>query len=153
MAEEPAQRARLRRSTWRRLRRPTTGIEFEPIYECTGSQELGYKMKPAAAARTTRSPVPESLGFGENWKGRHPSFPWQDVIAAREVASYGRQLGSRMEGELRTTVRGVLHDTVPTGPPARTPPHNLKGESAAWVDEKLEEEVRRGQLGVREQPL
>ena len=50
------------------------------------------------------------------------------------------------DGAPRATVRWVLRDTVPTGPPARLPPHNLKGESAAWVDEKLEEEVRRGQL-------
>jgi hypothetical protein len=38
--------------------------------------------------------------------------------------------------------RWVLRDTAPTGPPVKVPPHNLKGESAAWVDEKLEEEVR-----------
>ena len=51
-----------------------------------------------------------------------------------------------IEGTPRTTVRGVAHDTVPTGPPVRTPPHNLKGEAAQWVDDKLEEEVKRGQL-------
>ncbi len=28
----------------------------------------------------------------------------------------------------------------------KLPPHNLKGEAAQWVDEKLENEVRRGQL-------
>ena len=35
---------------------------------------------------------------------------------------------------------------MPTGPPISQQPHNLKGEAAAWVDEKLEEEVQRGQL-------
>ena len=51
-----------------------------------------------------------------------------------------------MEGSPRTTVRFVQHDTVPVGPPVKLPPHNLKGEAAQWVDEKLEDEVRRGQL-------
>ena len=46
----------------------------------------------------------------------------------------------------RTTVRKVMHDCIPTGPPVRTPPHNLKGESAQWVDDQLEDEVKRGQL-------
>ncbi len=40
----------------------------------------------------------------------------------------------------------LQHDTIPTGPPVKLPPHNLKGEAAAWVDEKLAEEVARGQL-------
>ena len=38
------------------------------------------------------------------------------------------------------------HDTVPTGPPAKVPPHNLKGEAAEWIENKLQEEVARGQL-------
>jgi len=40
----------------------------------------------------------------------------------------------------------VQHDTIPTGPPVMSPPHNLKGEAAQWVDEALEKEVQRGQL-------
>ena len=51
-----------------------------------------------------------------------------------------------LEGSPRTTVRNVAHDCVPTGPPVSLQPHSLKGESAAWVDERLEEEVARGQL-------
>ena len=35
---------------------------------------------------------------------------------------------------------------MPTGPPIKVPPHNLKGEAAEWVDNKLQEEVARGQL-------
>ena len=41
---------------------------------------------------------------------------------------------------------------VPTGPPVSLQPHSLKGESAAWVDERLEEEVARGQLVRLGQP-
>ena len=39
-----------------------------------------------------------------------------------------------------------MHDTRPTGPPVRTPPHNLKAEDAQFVDDKLMEEVQTGQL-------
>ena len=46
----------------------------------------------------------------------------------------------------RTTLRHLLHDTIPTGPPVRTPPHHLKGEEAAWVDDQLQAEVKSGQL-------
>ena len=31
-----------------------------------------------------------------------------------------------VEGSPRTTVRYFQHDTIPTGPPCRLPPHNLK---------------------------
>ena len=51
-----------------------------------------------------------------------------------------------IEGTPRTTVRFFLHDTIPTGPPVRLPPHNLKGEAAQWVDEKLQDEIDRGQM-------
>ena len=43
-------------------------------------------------------------------------------------------------------MRNVAHDTIPTGPPVSLQPHHLKGEAAAWVDERLEEECQRGQL-------
>ena len=42
-----------------------------------------------------------------------------------------------VEDTPRTTLRHLLHDTIPTGPPCRTPPHNLKGEEAEWVDQQL----------------
>ena len=85
------------------------------------------------------------MGFGEDWKARRPDLSEGDLAAAREVMR--RKAGDVwVEGALRTDERRVLRDTVPAGPPIRLPPHNLKGESANWVDEKLEEEVRRGQL-------
>ena len=48
-------------------------------------------------------------------------------------------------GTPRTTVLYFMHDVIPTGPPCRLPPHNLKGAEAQWVDDKLQEEVDRGQ--------
>eukprot|EP00959_Pyramimonas_sp_CCMP1952_P097026 2028145-Pyramimonas_sp.AAC.1 len=51
-----------------------------------------------------------------------------------------------IEGIPRTTLLHLMHDTRPTGPPARTPPHDLKAEDAQFVDEKLMEEVQTGQL-------
>merc|ERR1712016_422051 len=69
------------------------------------------------------------------------------LILSRRARCCGARLEPfGVEGASRTTVRFVQHDTVPTGPPVRLPPHNLRGEAAEWIDAKLEEEVKRGQL-------
>merc|ERR1711884_588005 len=69
----------------------------------------------------------------------------EDIAALREVIS--RKAGAFwIEGTPRTTLRYLLHDTIPTGPPCRTPPHRLKGEEAEWVDAQLQADVQRGQL-------
>ena len=89
--------------------------------------------------------VLEGLGYGREWKAKRPDLSDAAVEAIREVLA--RKAGAFwLEGSPRTTVRFVQHDTVPVGPPVKLPPHNLKGEAAQWVDEKLEDEVRRGQL-------
>ena len=93
-------------------------------------------------AEAYRQKVVEGLGFGTDAKEKRPYMSADDLAACREVLA-------RKSGGFwlpRTTVRNVLHDCVPTGPPVSSQPHHLKGESAAWVDEKLEEEVQRGQL-------
>ncbi len=59
-------------------------------------------------------------------------------VNARKAAVYW------VEGTPRTTVRFMKHDTIPTGPPIKVPPHNLKGEAAQWVDDALEAEHKRG---------
>ena len=59
-------------------------------------------------------------------------------VNARKAAVYW------VEGTPRTTVRFMKHDTIPTGPPIKVPPHNLKGESAQWIDDALEAEHKRG---------
>ena len=92
-----------------------------------------------------RQQVVKELGFGDDWKERKPYLSEADVAACREVVER-KAGGFWLEGSPRTTVRNVLHDCVPSGPPVSSQPHNLKGEAASWVDEKLEEEVRRGQL-------
>ena len=87
----------------------------------------------------------EGLGFGKDWRERHPELSEHDVAAAREVFAR-KAAGMWLDGTPRTTVRHVQHDTIPTGPPSRVPPHNLRGEPAEWIDQKLEDEVQRGQL-------
>ena len=62
------------------------------------------------------------------------------AVLRRKVAAFW------LEGSLRITVRNLMYDTIPTGPPVRNPPHHLKGEEAEWVDKKLQDEVDRGQL-------
>jgi hypothetical protein len=67
------------------------------------------------------------------------------MAACRDVI--GRKAGAFwIEGEPRTALRYLLHDTIPTGPPCRTPPHRLKGEEADWVDGQLQQDVLNGHL-------
>ena len=87
----------------------------------------------------------DELGFGAGFRTKRPNMTEADVAACREVVSR-KAGGFWLEDSPRTTVRNVLHDCVPTGPPVSSQPHNLKGEAASWVDSKLEEEVQRGQL-------
>ena len=71
------------------------------------------------AADEYKDRVVGELGFGEDWKTRHPDLTEADAAAAREVLR--RKAGAFwIEGTPRTTVRFVQHDTVPTGPPVRT---------------------------------
>ena len=87
--------------------------------------------------------VVEGLGFGrgETRKGLTEA----DMEACRRVLR--RKAGAFwIEGSPRTALRYLLHDTIPTGPPCRTPPHRLKGEEADWVDDQLQSEVISGQL-------
>eukprot|EP00969_Alexandrium_andersonii_P196988 8703242-Alexandrium_andersonii.AAC.1 len=79
------------------------------------------------------------------WRERRPELTEHDLAAATEVL-HRKAAAFWLEGTPRTTVRFVQHDTVPTGPPVKVPPHNLKGEAADWVDQKLQDEVARGQL-------
>ena len=92
-----------------------------------------------------RQQVVAGLGFGADAGEKRPAMNPDDLAARREVLAR-KAGGFWVEGSPRTTVRNVMHDCVPIGPPVSQQPHNLKGEAAAWVDEKLEEEVQRGQL-------
>ena len=90
-----------------------------------------------------RKEVLEGLGFGEG--ATREGLTEADMAACREVIS--RKAGAFwIEGKHRTTLRYLLHDTIPTGPPCRTPPHRLKGEEAEGVDAQLQADVQRGQL-------
>ena len=90
-----------------------------------------------------RKKVLDGLGFGEGQT--RPDLTEEDMRACREVLT--RNAGAFwLEGEYRTALRYLHHDTIPTGPPVRTPPHRLKGEEADWVDEQLQKEVITGQL-------
>ena len=74
-----------------------------------------------------------------------PGLTAADVAAIKEVVRR-KAAGFWAEGTTRTTVRKFAHDCIPTGPPVSSQPHALKGEAAQWVDDRLEEEVQRGQL-------
>ena len=69
----------------------------------------------------------------------------EDIALMREVV-WRKAAAFWIEGTARTTLRHLMHDTIPTGPPVRTPPHHLKGEEADWVDAQLQSEVESGQL-------
>ena len=95
-----------------------------------------------------RNQVVEGLGFGKDALEKRPGMSEQDILACREVL-YRKSGGFWLEGSPRTTVRNVLHDCVPTGPPISQQPHNLKGEAAAWVDEKFGGRSPAGPVGPR----
>ena len=72
-------------------------------------------------------------------------------LRGRDVEWSSSMQNARMPtaGELRSYMRcykTLLHDTIPTGPPCRTPPMRLRGEEADWVDAQLQAEVVSGQL-------
>ena len=90
-----------------------------------------------------RQKVVEGLGYGKDCK--HEWLTKADIVAVREVL-HRKAAAFWIEGTDRTTLRHLLHDTIPTGPPCRTPPHRLRGEEADWVDEQLQNEVLTGQL-------
>ena len=90
-----------------------------------------------------RTKVVEELGLGKNSERTDMSEP--DRAAVRDVL-HTKAAAFWLEGTPRTVLRHLMHDTIPTGPPVRPPPHNLKGDEAQWVDEQLQKEVESGQL-------
>ena len=76
---------------------------------------------------------------------RYPQLSVADVAALVEVAARCAA-AFWVEDTPRTTVRHMAHDTIPTGPPVRTPPHRLSTEDSQWVEDQILQEVRRGQL-------
>ena len=64
-----------------------------------------------------------------------PIGPEYDNLAKADMYAIIEMLNRKAAGfwvlgTPRTTVLHFLHDTIPTGPPCRLPPHNLKGEGA-----------------------
>ncbi len=68
----------------------------------------------------------------------------EDLAAVKDVINR-KAAAFWAEGSPRTTLVHFYHNTIPTGPPVRTPPHSLKGEEAEWVDQQLQSEVESGQ--------
>jgi len=90
------------------------------------------------------------LGLGPRSPGEAKPVQFEHLtewdIAALAEVNYRKAAVYWLEGTARTTVRFMQHDTIPTGPPIKVPPHNLKGEAAQWIDDALEGEAKRGQL-------
>jgi hypothetical protein len=77
------------------------------------------------------------------WEASRPDLSRADRDVLVEVVRRNAAM-FWFDGELRTVVRHVKHDTVPTGPPVKMPPHNIKGEDARFVDKSLDDELARG---------
>mgnify|MGYP003297504747 CR=1 FL=1 len=90
-----------------------------------------------------RDKVIEEIGFGP--KSTRTDLTVEDRVLMAEVIGT-KAAAFWLEGTPRTLLRHLMHDTIPTGPPVRTPPHNLRGEEAQWVDDQLQKEVESGQL-------
>ena len=65
---------------------------------------------------------------------RYPDLSTADLAALRETV-IRCAAAFWVEGTPRTTVRHMAHDTIPTGPPVRTPPHRLNGTDAQWIED------------------
>ena len=92
-----------------------------------------------------RERVVKGLGFDPESKDSKPWLNQEEFAACAEVLKR-KAAAFWVPGTPRTTIRHVQHDTIPTGPPVKTPPHRLSPEAAEWIDQKIEEEVARGQL-------
>ncbi len=68
--------------------------------------------------------------------GEYQHLTPEDLAVVKEIV-LRKAAAFWAPGTPRTTVLHFEHDTIPTGPPCRLPPHNLKGENAQWVDDKL----------------
>ena len=92
-----------------------------------------------------REAVVKGLGFTAENRSEKGWLTDAEFAACQEVV-WRKAAAFWVPGTPRTTVRHVQHDTIPTGPPVKTPPHRLAPEAAEWIDQKIEEEVARGQL-------
>ena len=88
--------------------------------------------------------VLEGLGFQEGAKAKE-GLTQADMAAARKVLTR-KAAAMWIYGTPRTTLLHLMHGMIPTGPPCRTPPRNLRAEEAEFVDEQLANEVESGQL-------
>jgi hypothetical protein len=86
-----------------------------------------------------------SIATEEALKARYPYLNSEEQDALLFVVRRGAA-AFWVQGSPRTTVRFMAHDTIPTGPPVKIHPHRLSQEDNQWVEDKILEEVRRGQL-------
>ncbi|MBP51092.1 MAG: hypothetical protein CMA68_03335, partial [Euryarchaeota archaeon] len=113
------------------------------VYQYCGQYDEILKSGDPRRNDAYRKKVIEGLGFGEGKK--KDDLTEADMVLMREVLSR-KAAAFWLEGEPRTALRYLQHDTIPTGPPCRTPPHRLKGEEADFVDAELQKDVQQGQL-------
>ena len=92
-----------------------------------------------------RKAVVKGLGFDQESRESKPWLNDQEYSACAEVLQR-KAAAFWVPGSPRTAIRHVQHDTITTGPPVKTPPHRLSPEAAEWIDQKIEEEIARGQL-------
>jgi len=110
------------------------------VYRYAGKEEV--KEDPRIT-EDYKKLVVTGLGYAEG--AVREGMTAADCTAVREVLM--RKAGAFwVEDTPRTALRYLLHDTIPTGPPCRTPPMRLRGEEADWVDAQLQAEVVSGQL-------
>ena len=77
--------------------------------------------------------------------GTHPDLTADDKRAIQDLVRR-KAAAFWLAGTPTTVIRHVYHDTVPTGPPVRVPPHRLSPEDQSFTEEQIAAEVQRGQL-------
>ena len=124
---------RAKNKRWDQVKAPESVFRFREPGETGNPRE----------SEEYRDKVVAELGLYQPEK--YPHLIPEDRAAATEVVR--RKAGAIwVTGTSQTVVRGVIHDVVTVGNPVKTPPHRLNRSDAAFVEQTITDEIKRGQL-------
>jgi len=102
----------------------------------------GYVSNPRET-ESYRTQLLEELGLGDTPDAKYGHLSEDEIGLVRQVVR--RKSGALwVDGSPRTLVRGFTHHMVVNGGPVNQPPHRLKGEDLAFVEESLEKQEKQG---------
>ena len=125
---------------WHELQQKAIGTRFKPTLACIALRLRIFLLFLPIHRRTPeyRTTILSALQLADPAAAatRYPDLGPADLAALRETV-IRCAAAFWVEGTPRTTVRHMAHDTIPTGPPVRTPPHRLSGTDAQWIEDQI----------------